>query len=209
MAASSITCLVADDHPPLLDAVAGVLSEHGMEVLAIASDGEDALEKIVFHRPNVAILDVVMRPLGGIDVMRQLADAAPETSVILYTGYAQHSLVVDAFAAGALGFVSKGAPTTELVRAVELVANGEGYVDPRLAATVVHASLDVGGPALSPRERDILRLVAEGQSNFEVGEKLHISPDTVRTYMRRAMRKLEAETRTQAVARAIRLSLID
>ena len=204
-----ITCVVADDHPPLVDAVSASLAERGIEVVAIAWDGEEALAAIVAHRPRVAILDAVMPRLGGIEVARRTAREVPETGVILYTGYAEHSLLVDALGAGALGFVSKRAPTEDLVHAVEFVAAGEGYVDPRLAATVVKASLEVGLPTLSARERDILRLVSQGKSNGDVGEALHISPDTVRTYLRRAMKKLEAETRTQAVATAIRLSLID
>ena len=200
--------MVADDHPPLLQAVSAVLEEHGIEVVVLASDGEEALAAIAALRPSVAILDVVMQPLGGIEVARRIARAIPATRAILYTGYAEHSVMVDAFDAGAYGFVSKGAPTAELVRAVELVANGERYVDPRLAATVP-TSFDPGLPTLSAREREILRLLSEGNSNADVGEALHISPDTVRTYLSRAMKKLEAETRTQAVAKAIRLSLID
>jgi len=203
-----VTCVVADDHPPLLQAVSAVLEEHGVEVLVRASDGEEALAAIAALRPSVAILDVVMQPLGGIEVARRIARAIPATRAILYTGYAEHSVMVDAFDAGAYGFVSKGAPTAELVRAVELVANGERYVDPRLEATVP-TSFDPGLPTLSAREREILRLLSEGNSNADVGEALHISPDTVRTYLSRAMKKLEAETRTQAVAKAIRLSLID
>ena len=200
--------MIADDHPLLRQAVSAILAEHGIDVVALASDGEEALAAIAAQRPRVAILDVMMPRLSGIDVARRVARVAPETRVILYTGSAEHSLLVDALGAGALGFVSKAAPTQDLVRAVESVAAGEGYVDPRLAPTVVRASVEAGLP-LSPRERDILRLLSEGKSNGVVGETLHIAPDTVRTYLRRAMKKLEAETRTQAVAKAIRLSLID
>jgi DNA-binding NarL/FixJ family response regulator len=204
-----VTCVVADDHPPLLQVVSAVLEEHGVDVLVRASDGEEALAAIAALRPSVAILDVVMQPLGGIEVARRIARAIPATRAILYTGYAEHSVMVDAFDAGAYGFVSKGAPTAELVRAVEIVANGERYLDPRLTATVPAAPFDARVPTLSAREREILRLLSEGNSNADVGEALHISPDTVRTYLSRAMKKLEAETRTQAVAKAIRLSLID
>ena len=203
-----ITCIVADDHPPLRQVLSTLLAEHGIDVVAMASDGEQAVAAIAEHRPQVAILDVSMPQLGGIEVARHTTRVFPETRVILYTGYAEHSLLVDALGAGALGFVSKAAPTQDLVRAVESVAAGEGYVDPRLASTVVRASVETGLP-LSPREREILRLLSEGKSNGVVGETLHIAPDTVRTYVRRAMKKLEAETRTQAVAKAIRLSLID
>jgi DNA-binding NarL/FixJ family response regulator len=189
--------------------MSAVLEADGIDVVALVADGEEALAAIAEHRPHVAVLDVVMSRLGGIEVARQTARLFPETGVILYTGYAEQSLLADALGAGALGFVSKGSPTEDLVRAIECVADGEGYLDPRLAATMVRVSLDAGLPALSARERDILRLVSDGASNNDVGETLHISPDTVRTYLRRAMKKLEAETRTQAVAKAIRLSLIE
>jgi DNA-binding NarL/FixJ family response regulator len=199
----------ADDHPPLREALAAILPQHGIDVVAVASDGEEAVTVITAHQPSVAILDVMMPRLDGIEVARRVARVAPETGVVLYTGYGDRSFLLDGLRAGALGFVSKGAPTDELIRAIELVADGEPYVDPQVAAAVVSVSVEAGLPALSPRERDILRLLSEGKSNAEVGEALHIAPDTVRTYVRRAMKKLEAETRTQAVAIAIRLSLIE
>jgi DNA-binding NarL/FixJ family response regulator len=201
--------VVADDHPPLREALAAILPQHGIDVVGVASDGEEAVSVITAHQPSVAILDVMMPRLDGIEVARRVARVAPETRVVLYTGYGDRSYLLDGLRAGTLGFVSKEAPTDELIRAIELVAGGQAYVDPRVAGTVVRASAEARLPALSARERDILRLLSEGKSNAEVGELLHIAPDTVRTYVRRAMKKLEAETRTQAVATAIRLSLID
>jgi DNA-binding NarL/FixJ family response regulator len=201
--------VVADDHPPLRQAVSAILAAHGIEVVALASDGSEARAAIAAYRPRVAILDLVMPRLTGVEVASWVARAFPETGVILYTGHVESSLLVDALDAGALGFVLKGTPTVELVTAVELVAGGGGYVDPELAATLVKASVEADLPALSARERDILRLRSEGKSEADVGEALHVSPDSVRASVRQAIRELEADARTRAVATAIRLWLID
>ena len=131
-----ITCVIADDHPPLREILSAILPQHGIDVVAVASDGEEAVTAIAAHRPRVAILDLMMPHLDGIEVARRAAHIAPETGVVLYTGYADGSFLLEALRAGALGFVSKGAPTDELIRAIELVADGGAYVDPRVAARV-------------------------------------------------------------------------
>jgi two-component system response regulator NreC len=203
-----ITCVVADDHPVLRQALARILDGERIEVVRQVSDGADALAAIEELRPTVAILDLVMPHLRGIDVIRRASAVSPETATVLYTGFAGEELLVEALEAGACGFVLKEAPVEELLHAVTVVARGEVYVDPALGATLVRASSAAQLPALSAREREILRLLADGKSNKEIAERLSISPDTVRTYIRRAMDKLEAHTRTQAVAIAIRQGLI-
>jgi DNA-binding NarL/FixJ family response regulator len=205
---AAITCVVADHHAALRQALARSLTQEGIEVVRQASDGAEALAAVEELRPTVAILDLVMPHLGGVDVVRRAAVVAPETAVILYAGFAEHELIVEALDAGARGFVLKQAPLEELLGAVTTVARGEVYVDPALGATLVGARGAGKLPTLSAREREILRLLADGKTNKEIAEGLFISPDTVRTYIRRAMEKLEANTRTQAVAIAIRQSLI-
>jgi DNA-binding NarL/FixJ family response regulator len=203
-----ITCVVADDHPALVEAVSLLLGAAGIEVVATADQGDEALRLIELHAPSVAVLDLVMPGLGGIEIARLAGRSAPATAAILYTGYAERELLVEALDAGARGFVSKEAPLGDLVRAVVLAAAGQIYVDPVLGSTLVRASATRPAPGLSGRERDILRLLADGKSNDEIAATLFIAPDTVRTYIRRAMKKLNAETRTQAVAIAVRESLI-
>jgi DNA-binding NarL/FixJ family response regulator len=149
-----------------------------------------------------------MPRLGGSDIARIASRTAPKTAVILYTGHAEGELLVEALDAGARGFVLKDGPLTDLVRAVVLASRGGIYVDPVLAPTLVRGSATGPAPVLSPRERDILRLLAAGKSNDEIAATLSISADTVRTYIRRAMKKLHADTRTQAVAIAVRASFI-
>jgi two-component system, NarL family, response regulator DevR len=148
-----------------------------------------------------------MPELGGIEVARIASQSFPETATILYTEHNEAELLVEAVDAGARGFVLKETSLTELVRAVKLVAAGGTYVDPAIAPALVRAGA-IGHPALSTRERQILRHLADGQTNAETANELSLSTDTVRTYLRRAMQKLEADTRTQAVAIALRQSLI-
>jgi two-component system, NarL family, response regulator LiaR len=203
-----ITCVVADDHPALVKGVSLLLGAEGIEVVATANHGEEALRLIELHAPSVAVLDLIMPGLGGIEIARLAGRSAPATATILYTGHAERELLVEALDAGARGFVLKEAPLSDLVRAVVLAAGGQIYVDPVLAPTLVRGSATRPTPGLSARERDILRLLADGKSNDEIAATLYIAADTVRTYIRRAMTKLDADTRTQAVAIAVRESLI-
>jgi two-component system nitrate/nitrite response regulator NarL len=199
--------VVADDHPALVEAIAVVLASERVDVVARAADGAAALKAIEELRPTTAILDVIMPRLGGIEVARLASRSTPETASILYTGHTEQELLVEAVDAGARGFVLKESPISELVGAVKVAAAGGTYVDRVLAPTLVRAGA-TGHPALSTREREILRHLADGQTNDEIAKDLFLSSDTVRTYIRRAMLKLEADTRTQAVAIALRESLI-
>jgi DNA-binding NarL/FixJ family response regulator len=140
---SEITCLVADDHPAVLQAVCDILDASGISIVARAATGQDAAEKIEARRPQVALLDVRMPGLSGIDVARRIGRSAPETAALLYTGLGDKAMLVEALDAGARGFVLKEAPLPDLVRAVETVARGATYVDPVLAGVI--ASGDIGG----------------------------------------------------------------
>jgi DNA-binding NarL/FixJ family response regulator len=203
-----ITCVVADDHPAVLEAVAEFLVQGGIEVIARARDGEEALEKIEQRKPQVALVDVRMPKLGGIELTRRAQRSTPETSILLYTGYGDRALLTEALDAGVRGFVLKEAPMDDLLRAVQSVASGGTYVDPVLAGTLAASSIGNKLPELTQRERDVLRLLADGLANEEIGKRLYISAETVRTHVRKAMDKLDADTRTQAVARALRDRLI-
>jgi DNA-binding NarL/FixJ family response regulator len=207
-AAAAVTCLVADDHPAMVEAVAEVLSEHGYNVVGRARDGLEALQKIEARRPQIALVDVRMPRLGGIELARRAASSTPETAVVLYTGYGERALLLEAIDAGARGFLLKEAPLADLTRAIEIVAAGGTYVDPVLAGYLAGPYAADRLPNVTQRERDVLRLLSEGLSNEEIGKRLFISPETVRTHVRKAMDKLDADTRTQAVATALRQSLI-
>ena len=203
-----VTCVVADDHPAVLEAVGEFLTTGGIEVVGRARDGEEALERIEHAKPRVALVDVRMPKLGGIELARRASRSAPETAILLYTGYGDRALLTEALDAGVSGFVLKEAPMDDLIRAVRDVASGTTYVDPVLAGTLAASSVGARLPQLTQRERDVLRLLADGLSNEEIGKRLFISAETVRTHVRKAMDKLDADTRTQAVARALRDQLI-
>ena len=203
-----ITCLVADDHPAMIEAVCDVLEEHGIEIAGRARDGDEALSKLETRRPQVALVDLRMPRLSGIEVARRAARSAPETAVIVYTAYGERALLTEALDAGVRGFLLKEAPLSDLVRAVEMVARGQTYVDPGLAGVLASSDAAAKATKLTQRERDVLRLLADGLTNEEIGKRLFISPETVRTHVRKAMGKLDADTRTQAAATALRQSLI-
>ncbi len=203
-----IRCLVADDHPAILSAITEFLQEEGIDVVGQARDGREALEKIEASRPDVAIVDLQMPKLTGIDVARQVAEARLPTAILLYTAHGDRGLLMEAVDVGARGYVLKEAPLPDLLRAVNTVAEGGIYVDPVLGGTLATPETAQRLPMLTQREREVLRLLADGHTNEAAGKKLFIASDTVRTHVRKAMRKLEADTRTQAVAKALRQSLI-
>jgi DNA-binding NarL/FixJ family response regulator len=188
----------------MLRAVVDILRQSGLEVVAEAVDGEDALAKIEQFKPTVALIDIRMPRLSGVEVAKRAGRVAPETAVILYSGYGDQALLLEALDAGVRGFVLKEAPLFDLHRAIETVAAGGTYVDPVLAGALATADVAQKLPSLTQRERDVLRLLADGQSNEEIGKALFISPETVRTHVRNAMDKLEAHTRVHAVAIALR-----
>jgi len=206
----ALRCFVADDHPAIVDSVGRFLaSENGIELVGRAGDGLDALEQIQELAPDVAVVDVRMPGLGGIEVARRLTTAGSPTGVILYTGYAERALVIEAIDAGAHGFVLKESSLSDLARAVRVVADGRTYVDPVLAGVLAGPGAADKIPGITKREREVLRLLADGMRNEQIAKELSISPLTVRTHIEKAMAKLEADTRTQAVANALRMSLIE
>lgn len=208
MQGSAKRIVLADDHPALLAAIVRLLEVEGFEVVARVTEGRAALAAILAERPDIALLDVQMPHLTGIEVARAAADAAPETRIVLYTGFGDRALLAEAFNAGVRGFVLKEAPVNDLVRAVERVTEGGTYVDPVLAGAILGAASESELPVLTARERQVLTLLADGRSNDAVGVELGISAETVRTHLRKAMAKLDADNRTQAVATALRHSLI-
>jgi len=197
--------VIAEDHPPVLDALARVLAGSGVEVVGAARTGEEALALVRSRRPDVALLDVRLPGLSGVDALRRIRLVSPETRVALYTGYSDAPLLREGLAAGARGVVLKESPVDEIVRAVRAVAAGEVYVD-----AAASRLLGGGDPesVLTPREREVLRLLAGGLDTEETARRLSISTHTLRTHIRNAMGKLGVRTRPQAVAEALRRRLI-
>lgn len=208
-AGTAITCVVAQCNGSLVESASSLLASHGIQVLATATDGSAALMAIEAHSPRVAVVDLPMRVLDGIQVARLATERRPNTATILFCEQAEREQLGEAVEVGVRGFVYRnGAQKEQLLRAVTLAAEGAMYVDPFFAPSLTHASVVSLAPGLSPREGEILRLLADGKTNEEIGVALRISPHTVRSHLRRAMQKLEADNRTQAVAIALRRALI-
>jgi len=203
---SRLKCVIADDHPAVLDSLSRIIESHGMSVVARCRDGEDAIHAIDEHKPDVAVIDLRMPGMSGMAVARRVAD---RTNVVLYTGHSDGALVAEALDVGVRGFVLKEAPLADVARAIETVAAGGVYVDPVLAGALASGETSGSLKRLSQREREVLRLLADGLRNEEIGRRLHIAAETARAHIRNAMRKLGAETRTQAVATALRQSMIE
>jgi two-component system, NarL family, nitrate/nitrite response regulator NarL len=200
------TVLLADDHPGILAAVSKYLERDGLEVVGRAKDGEEALRLIEEQRPAVALLDIQMPSVNGIEVTRLAARCAAETAVVLFSGYGNRAQVVEALDAGARGFLMKNAALAEVLRAVQVVSRGGTYVDATLTSTSNTAPEEA--PTLTQRDRDVLRLLARGEGYDDIGAALFISGAAVRKLMGRIKTKLGAATPTEAVAIALRQSLI-
>jgi DNA-binding NarL/FixJ family response regulator len=203
----SLRCLLADDHPALVVAISDFLGRSGFEVVGVAPDGEEAVAIAVAEHPDVALVDFHMPKLGGVELVKRLRAEAPDTHVVVYTAEANERIAEDVIRAGAAGVVLKEAPLVDLVRALESVTAGRTYVDPALSGLVLVRS-SKGSVHLTDRERDVLVHLAEGLSHAEIGTKLGISGETVRTHVQKACERLGASTRTQAVASALRQGLI-
>ena len=204
----TVTCVIADDHPPVLQFLGRYLSGNGITITASTSDGDEALRKIEQTHTTVAVIDARMPRRSGMDVLKQLTAMGSPTRVILYTGYGDDALMTEALDAGVGGVLDKESPLDDLVRAIHIVAEGGTYLDPTAAAALIAQRRRTSGHALTRREREVLRLLADGNTNDQIGAALTISPQTVRTHVQKAMEKLGATTRVQAVATALRDSLI-
>jgi DNA-binding NarL/FixJ family response regulator len=207
---STTTCVVADDHPAIVYALQRFLSTAGFAVVASVADGEAALAALERQLPSVCIADLHLSRVEGLELVRRAARCSPTTSVLLYADLVEKGVIFDALDAGVRGIAVKDAPLEDLARAIDVVSSGGLYIDPVVAASLARARSGVGGALrnLSGRERDVLRLLSRGDSYVEIGSELFLSPDTVRGYAGRAMSKLGARTRTQAVAVALREAMI-
>jgi DNA-binding NarL/FixJ family response regulator len=209
-ASGQVRCLVVDDHAAIREGVKLILArDREIAVIGEASSGDGAVDMAERRRPDVILMDVRMRGMDGFEATRRITAAHPAIAIILYTAHGERGLLAEGLDCGARGYVLKDAPPDDIIRAVKRVAEGGAYVDPTLASELVSPKATERIPALSTREREILGLLANGFSNPEIAARLFISPETVRTHVRNAMAKLEADTRTQAVALALRYALID
>jgi DNA-binding NarL/FixJ family response regulator len=200
---TEITCLIVDDHEVVREGLRLSLSRAPhIRVIGEASDGASAVSLAERRKPKV----VVMPGMDGLEATKQLTARVPDVSVLIFTAYSERSLLSRGLESGAKGYILKEAPHQTLVRAIEKVAAGDGYVDPALMPAFLPGDRE---DLLTAREREILQLLADGMSNADVAARLFISQETVKSHVRHILTKLEADTRTHAVAIALREAIID
>jgi DNA-binding NarL/FixJ family response regulator len=197
------TLVIIDDHEALREGLAVLLRQGGMEVVAAAANVASGMDVVDHAAPDVAIVDIRLPDGNGIDLTRRLLARTPELGVILYTGDSDFELLYDGLDSGARGYALKAGSIDELLAAVERVAEGGTYVDPRLDRVLLSERATSRLPNLSPREREIMHLMAEGGTAQDVSDQLGVSVETVRTHVRNVIRKLQARNRVHAIAMAL------
>lgn len=205
-----IRVLVADDHPIVRAGVVALLeSAAGMEVVAAVADGAAAVAEARRCEPDVVLMDLRMPGMSGVDATAAITAALPNTRVVVLTTYETDDAILDAITAGARGYLLKAAPEQEILAGVRSVAAGATVLAPAIAAALARGvHRDRSAPKLSPRELEVLELVADGESNPGIARRLHLSEATVKTHLLHIFEKLEVADRTRAVTRAMELGLL-
>lgn len=199
-----ISVVIIDDHLALRHAIAQLLqSEPELAVIGVAGEAATGFDMVMKRRPNVVIADLRLPDESGAELTRRLLAADPDIGVLLYTGEQEGELLASALDCGARGFALKAGDFRELRAAIEAVARGEGYVDPRIRSTILARRTTERISVLSRRERQILDLLSRGLTGEAIAQELFLSPETVRTHTRNAMTKLQARTRAHAIAIAL------
>ena len=203
----TLRIFLVDDHPIVLAALAGAMAPlAGVEVVGTATSAEEAYAALADDSVDVdvAIVDVSLPGESGIDLCRRLADRRPTTRCVVLSAADDVTNARRALSAGAAGYLVKDISMESLVAAVRAAASGQFFVDPRVARNLLSEPRQADIAALSPSDREVLRLVADGLSNAEIGSAIHAAPSTVKARVSRLLTKLGARTRAEAVAIAVR-----
>jgi DNA-binding NarL/FixJ family response regulator len=207
--------LVADDHEVVRRGLCTMLDSHpGWEICGEAANGREAVELALQHHPHVVVMDINMPELNGLEATRQICKALPGVRVVILTAHDSEQLVREMLASGARGYVLKADAGDDLIAAVEAVVAGRLFFTSSVSDFVMRSLAKDGGPAeaperLSPREREVVQLIAEGKSNKEVATKLDISVKTVETHRKHIMSKLELHSVSDLVRYAIQNRMIE
>ncbi len=205
-----IRVLVADDHPTIQEGLCHFLEkENDLEVIAKPTDGVETVRLAKELRPDVAIIDVVMPRLGGVEAAREIKDACPTIAILMLSAYDNQSYLLASLQAGAAGYILKSTPISDVVNSVRLVHAGEAVFNLKGIKKVISYVWNGneqrrGLVVLRQRELEILKLVARGMTNRVIAEELRIGERTVQTHLFNIFRKLEARSRAEAVSRAVR-----
>lgn len=208
-----IRVILADDHQVVRHGIKQFLSQAGIEVLAEAEDGAQALQLIEAHHPDVAVLDIQMPAYSGIEVARRVRARGLPVGLLILTAYDDDPFIVAALEAGVNGFVLKTADMEEIIDAVRAVSEGQSVLDPEIVPKLMHAvTSSHKAPAeyepLTDRELEVLQAAARGLTNKAIGVVLNISDRTVQGHLRRIFEKLNVANRTEAVVKASQLDLL-
>lgn len=210
---SPIRILIVDDHPMVREGLRSMLSGDIVEVVGEAGDAREAIRLATELRPDLVLLDVELPDMDGLAVLRRIKDTMPRVPVLVVTMHDEPARVREAVTSGAAGYVLKGVGRRELLAAVRAVCNGESVLEPRLLQSLVAEAPRPPGDRqqgqLTPVEREVLRLVAAGLTNREIGERMRWSLGTAKKYVQRVLERLDVSDRTQAAVVAVRRGLLD
>ncbi|HKM65746.1 MAG TPA: response regulator transcription factor [Candidatus Acidoferrum sp.] len=205
--ASAIRILVADDHPIVREGVAALVGgQQDMRVVAQASNGREAIQQFRVQRPDITLMDIQMPVMSGLDALIAIRDEAPEARIIMLTTYTGDAQVQRAIKAGARGYLLKSSLHEELLQTIRAVYVGRKAISAEASYELAeHATED----ALTPAEVRVLRLIAQGNANKEIAEKLSVSEETVKGQVRNILSKLGAKDRTQAAMIGVKRGIIE
>ena len=210
-----IRVLLADDHTLFVEGLQALL-KGSVDVVGVVRDGRALLKAVEELRPQVVVADVSMPMLNGVDAVRQIRNIDPDTKVVMLTMHAEPQLAVEAFRAGAVGFVLKTAPREELITAIQEASQGRAYLTPSITKDLITVLIEAQAPEnakardtqLTPRQREVLQLIAEGKTMKEIASVLNISPRTAESHKYEMMEVLGVSTTAELVQHAIRLKLV-
>ena len=202
--------IIADDHPFYRQGLADLLTKSGIEVVGEAADGQAAIQLAGEMAPDVVVMDLNMPGLSGAEATRRLTERNPSARVLVLSVSAEETDVTDAILSGAMGYVLKDSPVEEVVAGIAAAAKGESLISPRIASQLIRKIRDreqaepqMPPLPLSDRELEVLRLVADGKTNQEIGELLFIGPSTARNHISSILMKLQVDNRVQSAVRAV------
>ncbi len=202
----SLKVMIVDDHPIVRSGLAALVSdEPDMQVVAQAGSAAEAIAMFTRYLPDVSLVDLVMPGLGGIELISELRKLSTSGHFLVLTAYAREGEIYRALQVGASGYVLKDASNQELIGAIRVIAKGRRYLPPNSAGLLMH---ELGRICLTPREHDVLRLLARGESNCQIASHLGVSEETIKTYVKHLFSKLGVHSRSQAIATGVKRGLI-
>lgn len=205
-AIKTLTVLIADDHPVVREGLVAIIqTQSDLRVVAEASNGRDAMEKFFAHRPDIALLDLRMPLMSGVETVARICEKEPGARLAILTSYESEEEIYRALRAGAQGYVLKDAPVSDLIGCIRAISEGRTWIPPGIAEKLARR---VKGQELTMREMEVLRALMLGKSNKEIGALLNIAESTVKVHVTHVLEKLKASGRTEAISVALKRGLI-